>query len=44
MEELRHTVSRELMAGPQAAQVEEFAELLRKAREEATTSDEQCTG
>ena len=44
MEELRHTVSRELMAGPQAAQVEEFADLLRKAREEATTSDEQCTG
>ena len=44
IEELRHTISRELMAGPKAAQVEEFAELLRRAREGATTSDEQCIG
>ena len=44
IEVLRHTVSRELMAGPRSAQVEEFAELLRRAREGATTSDEQCIG
>ena len=44
IEELRHTVSRELMAGPRSAQVEEFAELLRRAREGTTTSDEQCIG
>ena len=44
IEELRHTVSRELMAGPRSAQVEEFAELLRRVRDGATTSDEQCIG
>ena len=38
LEKLRHLVSRELMAGPRSAQVEEFAELMRKARGESTAS------
>lgn len=36
LEKLRHTVSRKLLGGPGSAQVEEFAEILRRARADAS--------
>lgn len=36
LEKLRHTVSRKLLGGPGSAQVEEFAEILRRAKAETS--------
>ena len=40
LEKLRHTVSRNLLSGPQSAQVEEFAEILRRARAASVATEE----
>ena len=40
LEQLRHKVSLDLMASPRSAQVEDFANLLRKSRDESTASGE----
>ena len=40
LEKLRHTVNRNLLSGPRSAQVEEFAEMLRRARAESSSISE----
>ena len=40
LEQLRHRVSKDLMASPRSAQVEEFANLLRESRDDPTASGE----
>ena len=40
LEKLRHTVNRNLLSGPRSAQVEEFAEILRRARHESSSISE----
>ncbi len=40
LEKLRHTVSRNLLSGPKSAQVEEFAEILRRARAASVATEE----
>ena len=40
LEKLRHTINRNLLSGPRSAQVEEFAEILRRARAESSSISE----
>ena len=44
LEQLRHTVSRDLLSGPMSAQVIQFAEELRRARGESTPDESRTVG